>query len=259
MVSLGLFDAKTGRLLAHEAGALFGGPGQIRMGISTTAELVTDSSGTAHSVSWIQWDGPGFDRIDQKAPWGQRSRLRALRTRKLQERSDVRIFKPGERDAALGMLREIIRKTEDSTFLYIWDPYFDSSVILDFLGWMPPKTACRILCGKPANRQKGQLVEAAYNRLFTDCRSALAALRLSPKSRQIDCRFRVRPTPSRYLAVYHDRFIITQNAAWVLGASLNGIGRKEGSIVQLLDPDPLRWLFEDEWAASPVGWVEVVL
>jgi hypothetical protein len=253
-VSLGLFDAKTGRLLAREAGAVFGGAGQMRTGISTTAELVTDSSATAHSVSWIQWNGPGFSRIDQKAPWGQRSRLCALRTRRLQERADVRLFKRGERNAALGMIREVIQKSEDSKFLYIWDPYFDASVVLDFLGWLPPKTACRILCGKPpgpgSNRQA---FEVAYNGLFTDLRNALTPLRQPPKSRQIDLRFRV---SGAHRPIYHDRFIITQDAAWVLGASLNGIGNKEGSIVQLLDPDPLRWLFEDEWATVPSGCLE---
>jgi hypothetical protein len=156
------------------------------------------------------------------------------------------------------MIREIIRKSEDSSFLYVWDPYFDATVASDFLGWLPPKTACRILCGRPAKMQKGRPLEAVYNGLFTDARAALAVLRQPPKSRQIDCRFRVQPA-HRYLAIYHDRFVITRNAAWVLGASLNGIGKKESSIVQLLDPDPLRWLFEDEWAASPAGWVEVSL
>jgi len=257
MVSLGLFDAEKGRLLAREAGAVIGGTGRIRMGLSKT-EQVTDSSGLTHPVAWTQWDGPPFDQIDQHVPWKQRSSLRALRTRRLQEHADVRLFKKGQRKAAVEMIRDIIRKSQDSTFLYIWDPYFDASVTSDFLGWLPPKIACRILCGQPRKMQNGQPIEATYNDLFTDMRAALSVLRQPPKLRQIDCHFRVQPA-HKYLAIYHDRYIITLNAAWVLGASLNGIGKKEGSIVQLLDPDPLRWLFEDEWAASPAGWVEVVL
>jgi len=256
-VSLGLYDAKTGHLLARESGEVQG-LGPMRMG-HLVRDKVTDNDGQTHQVSWPEWHGPPPDQIDECAPWGERSRLRALRTRRLREHWGVRVFKKGERTAAVDMIREIIRQSGDSGFLYLWDPYFDSVVANDFLGWLPPGSACQILCGNGKGLSLGSPIPLDPQRKLADIAAALDVLRRPPKSRQIACRFRAKRGPNGYAPIYHDRFIITRNAAWVLGASLNGIGNKEGSIVEILDPDPLRWLFEDEWASPEAGWVEVRL
>jgi hypothetical protein len=228
------------------------------MGLSVN-EQVTDSAGKTHSVSWTEWDGPPLDQIDQRAPWEERSHLRALRTRRLREHWGVRVFKQGERTAAVDMIREIIRQSGNSSFLYVWDPYFDSSAARDFLGWLPRKTACQILCGNHKGLSPKSLIPLDSQQPLARMKTALNILRGPPQSRQIACRFRVKLGSKRYDPIYHDRFIITRETAWVLGTSLNSIGKKAGSIVELLDPDPLRWLFEDEWSSPPAGWVEVGL
>jgi hypothetical protein len=144
--------------------------------------------------------------------------------------------------------------------LYVFDAYFDEKAAQNLLGWIHPDTKCRVLCG--AGRDAGDAAKKA-----TLLGTHLAALRVGPPARKIEAKFRVVPNglppkgkgAQRVGCLYHDRCIIADGAAWVLGSSLNSIGSKWALIMQLRDASRLRWLFEDEWVRSPGPFQETAL
>jgi len=156
------------------------------------------------------------------------------------------------------MVRELLsHESDSSSFVYIWDPYFNVSAALDFLSWVDPRVNCRILCGAPF--KSNGAVSLKDESMPVSIASVLARLRSAPLLKRVECKFKVKKDGKQYRALYHDRFIITRTAAWFLGASLNGIGTKVGAVVRLSNPDPLRWRFEDEWVASSPGVAEADL
>jgi len=234
-VSYSLFDAN-GRFLARSAGALIG-DAHVSVGVALSADVV-DSSGASLNVMWPPWPGGVPLRgIRANQPWVSRASHRALRNLKQREATNAFTFGHKSEAEVAGLLREILRE-RIRDFVYVWDPYLDSKAVIDILQWIHPQVPCRILCGNSANAgQKAAL------------RQALQTLRATPMVRAVECKHRVERRGTEYRALYHDRFIITRDAAWMLGASLNHIGRAPGSVMRVHDPDPLRWMFEDEWNA----------
>jgi hypothetical protein len=154
-------------------------------------------------------------------------------------------------------LRALLQ-TLEAPEVRIWDPYFCPKDVLDFLGWVHPDTSIRILCGSTSNNLNG------VSRSTADIRLSLASLIAGPPPRKIVGKFRVsKPVRAggRFLTIYHDRFIITDQAAWLLGSSLNSIGTKPGVVLQLIDPLRLRQLFDEEWNANlpPAQFVDNAL
>lgn len=231
--STSLFSKADGKLLAGERAGLWGAGGtSVRTGAPMTVN-VTDSSGAVHSVSWTQWTG-GRQRGHRSAPWVTRTSTRHQLNAQANERRRIRLFHAGQRADAMDHIRELLR-TIESPFVYIWDPYLDVSAVKDFLGWIDPNTPCKVLTC--ARDQQG-LVAAALN-----------TLRTGPPTRSIECKQR-RQVPGG-APLYHDRCIIADGVAWVLGSSLNSIGKKWALCAELVDADRLRWLFEDEWSRAP--------
>src|SRR5205085_5250927 len=131
-----------------------------------------------------------------------------------------------DRADVVSMLRDIMAKAP--THVEIWDPYFCGSDVLGFLPWVAPFAKCRVLCGTRLTRT----AQVATSPAIQDLQTQLAALRALQNSRNVELRFRVLQNPrvaTTWNAIYHDRFLLTDSGAWVLGASLNGIGNKSGA------------------------------
>lgn len=239
--SISLYSANTAHLLARESGRFLGSVVNTNMGFDITATLI-GSDGANHHVSWTKWEHPRQPALDRASPWSERSSRRAERTRRLTERSTVHLFGPAARQEALAIIREIFRN-QCEEFVYVWDPYVDATAMLDTLNWLHPDVPCKVLGGRKLPADPALV-------------AALAQVRTLPRARRIECKLRI---GNNNRAIYHDRFIITRDAAWMLGGSLNGIGLKPGGIVRLLDADRFRWMFEDEWARSPPAFQEASL
>ena len=191
--------------------------------------IVTDAGGTHHFVSWSPWPGGSPRRpIDKKRPWTERTRMRLLRNAKLRE--TARIFQPGQRADAVDFLRTIVSR-RTSEFLFVWDPYLDEVGVRDVLNWLHPNVECRALCGFLPGSKK-QPPTAALT--VVNLRAALSDLRTKAPVRAVECKYRIRAKTRR--PIYHDRFLITRDAAWMLGTSLNSIGTKVGGVVELDPP-----------------------
>jgi hypothetical protein len=242
-LSISLFDA-SGELLARCAGTVIGDP-TVRSGAMRTGSVI-DSKGTQHDVSWPPWPrGAHVSAIRPAKPWSGRAGLRAIRNLKQRERGSAFTYGHNSEATVNARLRDIVSE-EIREFLYVWDPYLDPNAVLDVLQWSDPQVPCRILCG--ASNPTAPLV------------TALKTLRTTPWPRTVECKHRVERRGGKLRSLYHDRFIITKTAAWMLGSSLNSIGRAPGGMIRLYDPDPLRWMFEDEWVApQPATVVETVL
>jgi hypothetical protein len=245
-LSYSLFDS-AGRLLARSAGTVIGEP-VVSTGIAQPGVIV-DSSGTSFNVEWSPWPGgspsPGIRR---DKPWISRSGRRLLRNLKQRERATNFMYGHNSAAAVTDRLRRILAE-ETSGFVYVWDPYLNTAAVLDVLQWIHPQVPCKILCGESSKPAR-----------LAALQSALSTFRALSPARPVECKHRVELRGASYLAHYHDRFLITKTAAWMLGSSLNSIGRAPGGIIRLFDPDPLRWMFEDEWIATlPTTVVETVL
>jgi hypothetical protein len=112
----------------------------------------------------------------------------------------------------------------------VCDPYVDATT-LDFLALIPKDSAIRLLARPP---QKGQL----FRRHFAAYRSERGNLEV-----RVDLAARL-----------HDRYVIADGTMYLLGQSLNGIGKKQTFVVAM-GPDireQTRGSFESLWkAASP--------
>jgi hypothetical protein len=249
---LALYEKDTGTLLAREHGSLMGG-GNVRMGAGQT-QVLTDSKGKQHTVEWTHWDGPPLDAINPDRPWQRREQRRPSRNLQLREHEAARLFDDGQRADVLEHLRSILA-AECGGFLYLWDPYFNEDVCVDILQWLNPDVKCRILCGGSLQAERAHRTTPPSAAGLPEVQliaRGLATLRNGPPSRTVECKHRVYPKANgRFAPYYHDRFLITDGSAWILGSSLNSLGNKIASVVRLVEPDRLRWMFDDEWAAAP--------
>ena len=242
-ISLSLFNKDSGELLACYTADLFTGL-QVTTSFSKNAPIKpVGTDGKEREIKWNTLDARS--RQGSKEPWMGGAQLRRHTNRLLQESYRVSLFKRGERDEMLKAIRNIVQN-HTREFFYICDPYVDADVVKDFLPELHPSINCKILCGmryEPKNKGKKKKIKPIKNELD--------GLRKSPWDKSIECKFRYRKEDDNIRAYYHDRFLITRNAAWVLSFSLNWDGKKDGCLVRLLDPDRLRWMFEDEWDQGP--------
>jgi hypothetical protein len=236
-----LFDPDNGSLLAADAGNFVNE-------ISVSTSLVQDDAftlkGVTHTVRWIPQDRPGAV-ADLKTPWRVRTRLRGVRALQEAEARQVRISDGTDRIAIIAMLRGILVKSP--THVEIWDPYFSGDDVIEFLPWISPLSQCRILCGNKAHG----ISNIASSQNVENIKTQLTLVRGLPRSRNINLRFRVKrdlSNPRAWKAIYHDRFLLSDIGAWVLGTSLNSIGNKPGAIVELQNPEQLLGMFDDEWS-----------
>ena len=126
---------------------------------------------------------------------------------------------------AFKQIESIIMKCEAE--LCIVDPWTDEKIFDLYLAGLAPKLTIRVL----TKHTKGKFVEVA--RLF--------------KARNPN--FEVRAVDG-----IHDRHLIVDDRAWVLGQSLKDAGRRAPlSVVELQNVEPVRRLFSELWeAATPI-------
>jgi hypothetical protein len=237
---LSLFDPMTGVLLAADGGRFLTGFG-VSTRISQDETFVV--RGVSHTVQWVHSDSPG-PVVDLNKPWRTRSGLRRVRALHAAEARQVRISDGTDRVNVVTMLRDIL--VQAPTHVEIWDPYFCANDVLDFLPWIAPFAKCRVLCGTRLTRT----AHVATSPCIAALQLQLAVVRTLPSSRNVELRYRVAQhasTPTTWNPIYHDRFLVTDSGAWVLGASLNGIGNKPGAIIALQNPEQLLGMFDDEW------------
>lgn len=243
-VTFSLFDRDSGDLLAYETSDLLTG---FRIEYLDTITAPIKPVGSDGQARVIQWKRPESRRStrDRLEPWMNAGYVRSRTNALLRERFRVHLFNAGSRKDVVKVIRAIVRD-ESKDFLYIWDPYFNHNDAKDFLPELPPGLRCRILCGNCSSKSNGKKREDLLHK-------ELNALRSPPLKKLVECKFRRRQERNKEVSYYHDRFLITGQAAWILGSSLNSIGKKDGCLVRLLDPDRIRWMFEDEWDAKPAS------
>jgi len=227
-ISFSLFNKYNGELLSYEQGGVLSDNLITRTGHKIKApEDAKGSDGKYRKIEWTDWENISNLKITER-PWIKRFNMRKVRNDILNERKKVFIWQEGKRDEVSDYIRELIRERAKA-FIYIWDPYFNDIAAKDFLYEIPPWVECKILCGFPNK-----------NQLFIN---ELRTLKSFPWNKIIECKYRVKNNRP----IYHDRFLITKDYAWILGSSFNSIGKKAGAILQILNADRIRWEFEDEW------------
>lgn len=100
--------------------------------------------------------------------------------------------------------------------------------------------------------QYGASSAGATIRMLTAEKSAGAAETVTVQEgmarlRELKRNVEVRRMPE---AALHDRFLVVDDAIWLLGASLNGLGNRATVLVRLSAPQPVRERLEQLWAAA---------
>jgi len=217
------------------------GNGEIRFDTYfTSTEEVTDSNGLPHTVNRTPPKSAVPTPISKTHPWKDRIISREKRRRKADDYKKVTVVGDGH-ESALQHLRGIVSRESSISII---DPYFAPKDFLDVLQWAPTSAQVRILCGRPLEKN-----------ILSELRDALEKFRLrNPSS---DLKFRV--TRDNHRPIYHDRLIICSDSAWILGHSLQTIGKKLGFIVQVLDNLELQEIFDNAWDNCPAYATESIL
>ena len=140
-----------------------------------------------------------------------------------------RFFPAGQLQAGQDAIRRLLR-TEARRYLKVVDPYTNADT-LDLLTSVPEGTAAMVLCEMKRNPES----------LRKSLLEKVEALR------QTGMKMEVRVDRTGEL---HDRYIVTDGAAWMLGHSLKDFGSKDTSVSRLSDVGPLEEAFNRRWDAA---------
>lgn len=265
-----LYDASTNTILDRESGV------PLR-GMSFTMNV--EPKDVDSSVSFERMDGTTHNRriharwgllltshVDPAPSWEVAERLDSIRREQedLYRRGRLFVYRGGstERERAVQDVKYLIR-TRMEGYLDIWDPYFGGEEAVEFVPSVyDSNMPIRILtsldttpeekhasctgaplhpvaaASGPAPRQS-----SAKELKIRNLKTAVAKLRRPadnlPGLTNIRCR--------RGSSYFHDRFILTNNACWQLGCSLNQLGGVVSTIVEFPYPDLIQRAFDDNW------------
>ncbi|MGH7369849.1 MAG: hypothetical protein ACREIN_03070 [Candidatus Methylomirabilaceae bacterium] len=133
-------------------------------------------------------------------------------------------------DKAYGSRRKVEEFFQSCTDrIRICDPYVDAKT-LDPLTAIPKGSEIRLLTSKVHDRARVRREIEAYGKEYS-----ILEVRVSQDS-------------------LHDRYIILKDKLWLVGHSLNGLGKKEAFIVNLGKDmrSEMEMVFDRRWAISPV-------
>lgn len=186
------------------------------------------------------------------APSSPQSAARILasnRNRQEKRRPPYQRWFDGSADEAAPALREILANTREQALVV--DPYFDHVEFVRFgLGIGRALATLRILTSAEGLRSNASRDESAPGEALA--RAIEAAGRGPTALASIEVRVMSGSRPE-----IHDRFVVADDWAWLLGSSLNEFGSRGTVLVALPDPDPVIAKLDDAWnRAEPLGqWV----
>jgi len=139
-----------------------------------------------------------------------------------------------ERQRAMADIREFLNQYGTDS-VRIWDPYFEARDLIEFLTAVNNSNAdIRVLTNR--RKQKGHDDLDAVKLWLKNPGPGV------PPATSVSVRFFVGPS--------HDRFLLCGDKCWQLGSSLNHIGAKISTIVELPVSKPVWSAFEYAWERS---------
>lgn len=166
---------------------------------------------------------------------------RVIEKRKLAliEKGALVHFPAGSRQKALDTIRRLLRD-QISGQVCIWDPYFGEEDLQTYLPFVVDVNMnIRIITDLTGDRKA---VEGTFEDFAKRCQKAIQDLRnAGVRNIQMRCRFENNGQP------FHDRFILTTNRCWMLGSSLNSIGKSHSLMVEIEYPEIIQAEFDALW------------
>ena len=215
-----------------------------------------DGSEETHDIKTLQYDKVHLP-VDQDGSAEQKL-IAARRQRELDSLEDSRTFMyfPPARssvDKAKAVVRELLNRAQNQCF--ICDPYLSATDVLEFALFVGNSgLEVRVISSVAFLIQKVEKDSEITHgeKLF----EMLESVRTRDPSTKIHCR----ALKGRNKSPLHDRFIVVDDAVYILGSSLNEFGSRATTLFRVPDPRPLirqakKWWFEDEQAVGLTDWI----
>lgn len=199
---------------------------------------------------------------DEPEPWRRWQRERRVDTRRaaLTQKSQLKFYDvdgtPAQRAEAVRDLEGVLNRANRS--IRLWDPYFGSRAG-DALRRGTPDDDLHFIETVRNLSVHLRVLSSAEDWTAQAGSPSLEALR-----RRLDDEQRLAPSVYGRLAwkawvradttAFHDRFIVVDDAdVWLLGSSVNGLGRKHTTLIKLEYPQEIIVAFDRLWAGQTHG------
>ncbi|GHT48772.1 hypothetical protein FACS1894102_2410 [Spirochaetia bacterium] len=183
----------------------------------------------------------------EKRNYDDKIQRRIFQNEIIKKSGRFKVFYPGEREKALGYIRETINK-ENAAEIWLWDPFLRATDVFDTL-YYKNNTDVKMKCISSFTR-KHRIKNETYETLKKNQYDSF----FNPPNNNLGLNLEFRAVHDDKGFDFHDRFLffVSSNSdeipvVFSLGTSINSLGNSHHLVQQTLDPRELVHSFVELW------------